>query len=257
MHAGTSYKLVKDLPYREGLVEDAYAAERCRLDVYHPADSRDFVTLVWLYGGGLTSGERHLPEGLKEQGVALVTPDYRLSPRAKAPAYIDDAAAAVAWTFRHIGEFGGHPDRLVVAGASAGAYLAALITLDPGWLARYGIDARRIAGLAALTAQMITHFTVRQERGIPPERAVIDEWAPFFHVRADAPPMLLTTGDRELELFGRFEENAYFLRMLTLAGHKDHELLELKGYDHGGVEGASLPHLLRFIREKITPRTAR
>ncbi|MDP4207101.1 MAG: alpha/beta hydrolase, partial [Bacteroidota bacterium] len=46
---------------------------------------------------------------------------------------------------------------------------------------------------------------------------------------------LIMTGDRELELYGRYEENAYFVRMLKLIGHKGHEFYELQGFDHGSM----------------------
>lgn len=246
------YQTTTEIDYRTGNASDAYAAERCRLDVYAPAGVDGFATVVWFHGGGLNSGSRHVPEGFKEQGFSVVSVDYRLSPRAMAPAYIDDAAAAVAWTFHHIAEYGGNPQRIVVAGASAGAYLASLITLDPRWLAAYGVDVRVIAGLISLTGQMITHFTVRQERGLSPFCAQSDDLAPFYHVRADAPPVLLVTGDRELELFGRYEENAYFQRMMKLAGHTSVELIELPGLDHGAVESAAVPHAVRFMRDHFS-----
>jgi hypothetical protein len=78
-----------------------------------------------------------------------------------------------------------------------------------------------IAGLAPLSGHTITHFTIRSERGISPLTPVVDELAPLYHVRSDAPPVLLVTGDRELEMFGRYEENAYLARMFKLAGHTD------------------------------------
>ena len=73
--------------------------------------------------------------------------------------------------------------------------------------------------------------------------------APLFHVRADAPPMLLITGDRELELLGRYEENAYLWRMMKIAGHKSTELQELKGLNHGGMVEPSLDLLIPFVQE--------
>jgi len=218
------------------------------LDLYHPENAPGFATVVWLYGGGLVSGQRHVPAELKEQGLAVVAVDYRLHPQVRAPVYIEDAAAAVAWTFRHIASFGGDPARIFLAGASAGGYLAMLVGLDRRWLAACGESADRLAGVVALTGQMVTHFTVRAERGIPERQVVVDELAPLFHVRADAPPILLVTGDRELELLGRYEENAFFQRMLKVAGHTQNELHELKGRDHGGVEAPGHALLLDFVR---------
>ena len=86
-----------------------------------------------------------------------------------------------------------------------------MIGLDKKWLNVYRIDANRIAGLIPFSAQAITHFTIRKERGIADTQPVVDEYAPLFHVRKDAPPMLLITGDREMEMLGRYEENAYLI----------------------------------------------
>jgi hypothetical protein len=71
---------------------------------------------------------------------------------------------------------------------------------------------------------------------------------PLFHVRKDAPPMLVITGDREKELAGRYEENAYFWRMMKLAGHRDIALTELKGHDHGGMAEPAFPALIDFVK---------
>ena len=182
------YQVERDLPYRLGAGLTDYERRRCRLDVYHPAHATGCATVVWFHGGGLTSQERFLPEALKGKGLVIVAANYRLSPQVKAPAYIEDAAAAVAWVFANIERFGGSPDRIFVSGHSAGAYLALMAVLDKHYLAAHGIDANRIAGLVPLSPNVITHFTIRSERGIPPTQPVIDDLAPLFHVRADAPP---------------------------------------------------------------------
>ena len=77
--------------------------------------------------------------------------------------------------------------------------------------------------------------------------SVVDEFAPLFHVRADAPPFLLITGDREQELLGRYEENAYLMRMLRVSGHEQVRLYELEGYGHRMVEPA-IPLVLAEIK---------
>lgn len=247
---GAKYTIVKDIPYREGSDLTDYEKERCRLDVYAPVDRKGFATVVWFHGGGLTDGNRFIPNGLKTNGIAVVAAGYRLSPKVKAPAYIEDAAAAVAWTFRNIASHGGSTNLIFVSGHSAGAYLSAMIGLDKHWLAKQGIDANQIAGLIPLSPQAITHFTVRGERGISDKQPVIDEFAPVFHVRKDAPPMLLVTGDREKEMLGRYEENAYFWRMMKLVGHTNTELRELKGFTHGNMPEPAYPMLLEFVHAK-------
>lgn len=219
------------------------------MDLYIPEGQAGFPTVVWFHGGGLTEGVRAIPAELKGKGFAVVAPGYRLNPTVKAPAYIEDAAAAVAWVFENIGKYGGDPKKIVLSGHSAGAYLAAMVGLDKKYLAAHGIDANALAGLVLPSGNAVTHFTIRGERGIPPTRAVVDEYAPLYHVRADAPPILIITGDREKELFGRYEENAYFWRMLKLVGHPSAEIVELPGCDHGSMLPPSFPLVADFVHK--------
>jgi acetyl esterase/lipase len=244
------YQTETNLLYRSGERLTDYMQERCRLDVYYPTDSGRFATVVWFHGGGLTGGNRFIPEELKGKGIAVVAASYRLSPRVKAPAYIEDAAAAVAWTFHNIGRFGGDTNRIFVSGHSAGGYLTSMVGLDKRWLAAEGLDADRIAGLIPFSGHAITHFTIRAERGIDGKQPIIDDLAPAYHVRKDAPPLLLITGDREREMLGRYEENAYLWRMMKEVGHPDTQLFELGGFDHGQMPEAAYPLLLRFIRKQ-------
>jgi len=245
--AQPGYETVRGIAYYGDDAPDDYAAERCFLDVYRPTDAEGFVTVVWLHAGGLRVGNRYIPGELRGLGFAIVPVDYRLSPRAKAPAYIEDAAAAVAWTVETIADYGGDPDRVIVAGASAGAYLALMLGLDASWLGSHGIDADRLLGIGALAGHAVVHERIRWERGIKRTVPVVDELAPLFHIRADAPPILLVTGDRELELLGRWEENALLARMLKIEGHADVELFELEGFDHAGVEKPAHGLLHRWI----------
>ncbi|MBU2916311.1 alpha/beta hydrolase [Reichenbachiella agariperforans] len=247
------YQTKSDLAYYSKKLQktDSYMAERCKLDLYYPTDSANFATIVWFHGGGLTSGNKELPARLKQQGVAIVGVNYRLYPNVKAPVYIEDAAAAIAWVFEHIEEFGGDPNKIFLSGHSAGGYLASMVGMDKRWLATHNIDANRIAGLIPFSGHTITHFTVREERGIAGTQPVIDNLAPLYHVRADAPPLLLITGDREMELLGRYEENAFMMRMMKVAGHQDTRIYEMDGYGHGMTEPA-FPLLLKEVERIVS-----
>ena len=174
--------------------------------------------------------------------------DYRLHPKVTAPTYIEDAAASVAWTLKHIAKYGGDPKRVFISGHSAGGYLTSMIGYDKQWLAKHGVDSDALAGLIPYSGHTITHFTVRAERGIDGKQPIIDDLAPLYHVRKDAPPTLLITGDRELEILGRHEENAYFWRMLQVVGHPDAVLHELDGYNHGQMADPAHPLLVRFVK---------
>ncbi|WP_276480142.1 alpha/beta hydrolase [Paraflavitalea pollutisoli] len=256
-NAQQQYVTEKDLPYYASSIssKDSYIASQCKLDVYYPKGATNFATIVWFHGGGITGGSKSIPKALMEKGYAVVAVGYRLSPKVNAPAYIEDAAAAVAWVYQHIAQYGGSTKLVFLSGHSAGGYLNMMITLDKKYLAKYSIDANTIAGVIPFSGQVITHFTVRKEQGIKELQPTIDQYAPLYHVRPDAPPMLLITGDREKELLGRYEENAYLNRMMKLAGHKDTRLYELQGYDHGGMAEPAFPLLLAEVKaivKKIT-----
>lgn len=227
--------------------KNAYMASQCRLDIYYPKNAKDFATIVWFHGGGITGGAKEIPKELMEKGYAIIGVGYRLSPKVKAPAYIEDAAAAVAWVFNHISDYNGSKKLIFLSGHSAGGYLSTMVTLDESYLKKYDIDAGSIAALISFSGQAITHFTVRNESGIAALQPTIDKYAPLYFVRADTPPILLMTGDREKELFGRYEENAYLQRMFKLAGNKRTTLYEFQGFDHGTMVTPGFALLLQEV----------
>ncbi|TWT31650.1 alpha/beta hydrolase [Blastopirellula retiformator] len=243
------YQTDKDIPYREGETLTEYQKERCKVDVYYPANEKGFATVVWFHGGGLTGGSKSVPKELKNQGFAVVAVNYRLSPKVKSPAYIEDAAAAIAWTFRNIEKFGGDPKKIFVSGYSAGGYLTGIVGLDKRWLAAHEIDADQLAGVAPLSGQMFTHFTIRSESGIDRNTPIINELAPAYYPRKDTPPFMLVTGDRELDMLGRYEENAYLWRMMTGLGNKQAELHEVGGFNHGTAVPPACQLLVEFVKK--------
>ncbi|KFC20987.1 lipase [Epilithonimonas lactis] len=249
--AQTEYKTENNISYYPENIskKDAYISSQCKLNFYYPTNVKNFSTVIWFHGGGLTGGSNELPKELLNENIAVVSVEYRLAPKVKAPAYIEDAAAATAWVFENIEKYGGNKNLIFQSGHSAGGYLGMMITLDKKYLQKYKIDANEIAGLIPFSGQAITHFQIRKEKGIAELQPTIDEYAPLFHVRKDAPPIVLITGDRNLELFGRYEENAYLARMLELVKHPSVKLLEEDGFDHVSMAKPGFPLLLKEIRE--------
>lgn len=243
--AMAQYKTVRDIIYR---ADDEYSAAQCRLDIASPADSTKRHVTMWFHGGGLTGGGKHLPNELMRNNAVVVGVGYRLSPKVSVTQIIDDAACAVAWVRQNIEQYGGDSSKIYIAGHSAGGFLVSIVGLDKSRLARYNIDANILRGIIPFSGQMITHFEERRSRGIANLQPVVDSIAPLYFVRGDAPPILLITGDREMEMLGRYEENAYMWRMLRLAGHKHVKLYELDGYGHSMCEPA-YPLLHNFIKE--------
>lgn len=245
----TDYTTVTNVKYYPEAIykNNSYATERCVVDMYYPKNIKGFATIVWFHGGGLTEWHKEIPEDLKDKGYCIIGVGYRLSPNVKAVNCIEDSAAAIAWVFNNIDKYGGDNSKIFISGHSAGGYLAMMAVLDKNYLSKYNIDANKVAGVIPFSGQCITHFTVRKEKGMRDTQPLIDEMAPLFHVRGDAPPLLLITGDRELEMLGRYEENAYMARAMKLNGHKETKLLELDGYGHNMAYPA-YPLLLNEVK---------
>lgn len=242
------YKTIQDIGYYDyDQITSQYQRERCMLDIYYPVDQDSFATIVWFHGGGIRAGQKSIPKELQEQGVAVIAVNYRLFPNVKSPVYIQDAAASVAWAFSNIEKYGGLRDRIFVSGHSAGGYLASMIGLDTSYLAAFDINANDLAGLIPFSGHAITHFTVREERGIDGKTVVVDHLAPIAHIRSDAPPYIIVTGDRNRELLGRYEENAYMWRMMQLIGHPDCSIYELDSFNHGDMYRPACAVLLKEV----------
>lgn len=242
------YVYERNVSYR-GNTEDEYASKMCRLDIAYQPGVKNVPVVVWFHGGGLTGGSREVPTQLLTDDMVVVGVEYRLSPHVKTTDIVDDATAAIAWVFDHIGKYGGSTSSIYIAGHSAGGYLVDMVGLDKKLLARYGKDADKLAGIIPFSGQVITHFETRNQQGLQPLQPTIDETAPLYHVRKDCAPILILSGDREKELYGRYEEAAYFFRLLKLLGHPDVTLYELGGFDHGSMRDAGFPLAIRFIRE--------
>ncbi|MBA4318136.1 MAG: lipase [Flavobacterium sp.] len=246
--AQQKYAVEKDVHYYPDAVNksDKYIDSQCTLDIYYPENSKNFATIVWFHGGGLTGGSKEIPSALLEKGFAVIGVGYRLSPKVKAPVCIEDAAAAIAWAFQNMERYGGRTDLIFLSGHSAGGYLTMMVGLDKKYLSKHDIDANRIAGNIPFSGHTITHFTIRKEMGMNDIQPLIDKYAPLYFVRQDAPPLVLVTGDPEMELLGRYEENAYMWRMMKLAGHKRTTLYKLEGFNHGTM---AEPAFLLLIKE--------
>ncbi len=229
-----------NIAYKSGDKLSTYEKERCKLDLYLPAKGEGFTTLVWFHGGGLTGGSKEsevmkrLGSSLAEEGIAVVVPNYRLSPKAKYPAYIDDASAAVAWTMKNIPQHGGDAARVFVGGHSAGAYLTLMLGMDKSRLAKFGVKHSSLAGLVPVSAQTMTHYTIRQERGIGKFSIIADEAAPVRWAEAKGiAPMLVIWADKDMP--ARAEENAFLVSVLKGAKNKQVTSKIIPGRDHGSV----------------------
>lgn len=244
-----SYNTLHDISYTTK--SDRYAQERLKLDVHYPENAgHDCPVVIWFHGGGLTQGNKEIPAKLKNKGMVIVGVNYRLLPKVTVDSTLDDCAEAVAWVVHNIGQYNGSNKKLFIAGHSAGGYITLMLALDKQWLTRYGIDADSVAGYIPFSGQAISHFAYRKMQGIPNLQPVIDRYAPLYWVRKECPPLVLITGDRNMELYGRYEENAYLWRMMKLTGNTSTELYEIGGHGHVAMMDAAF-HILENTVCKI------
>ena len=175
---------------------------RQKLDVYVPAGSRSDARLpvvIFFYGGGWVDGNRgdyaFAGRAFAAQGFVAVVADYRLVPQVRFPAFVEDGALAVKWVRDTIASHGGDPGRIALSGHSAGAYIAAMLSLDTRFLTNVGVDPAIVRG-AALLSGPYDFFPFTEQRG----RDALGQWPrpaetqPISFARRDAPLMLLIHG---------------------------------------------------------------
>ena len=189
---------------------------RQSLDIWVPENAKQgdkLPVIVFFYGGGWDSGAREsygfAGRALAQKGFVVVIPDYRLTPKAHWPDFLEDSARAVAWTHRHIGGLAGDPDRIALMGHSAGAYNAVMLALDPQWLRGAKSDPSIIRGVAGLAGP---YDFLPMEKGGSADRAMgkvrpPEKTQPIAYARGDAPPLWLATGDEDETVRPRNSQN--------------------------------------------------
>ncbi len=176
---------------------------RDRLDIYTPSGAAGSApVVVFFYGGSWNMGSRSdykfVGEALASRGIVAVIADYRLYPQVRYPAFLEDSAAAVAWTARQVQRYGGDPKRLFVMGHSAGGYNAAMVALDARWLAKSGQTPAILRGWIGLAGPY--DFIPIKDENVRPVFFFPDtppESQPINHVTAAAPSTLLIASSKD------------------------------------------------------------
>ncbi len=124
--------------------------ERQTLDVYSPAEGKEHPVVFWIHGGGWQTGDKSSvqdkPQAFVQRGFVFVSTNYRLLPDVDMETIIRDVAKSLGWVHKHISEYGGDPQRIFVMGHSAGAQLAALVSIDDRYLKAEGVPFNVVKG---------------------------------------------------------------------------------------------------------------
>ncbi len=228
-----------ELVHKATLGDDAFR----KLRVYRSrADTSDASpnakpVIIFIHGGSWLSGDPDdygfVARALVPEGFVTVLAGYRLGDSGKFPAMVTDTAAAFAWTVANIAQYGGDPDMIFIAGHSAGAYNAAMVALDPQWLAAEGLGADAIAGFIGLAGPydfypFDTESTIAAFGDAPAPQAT----QPVNFARQDAPPMLLLTGAKDTTVKPR-NTRALAAAMEQAGGDVTSRIYP--GFDHAGI----------------------
>ncbi|HEB88792.1 MAG TPA: alpha/beta hydrolase [Deltaproteobacteria bacterium] len=229
--AGLAYRKVAlpdeqvrlDLPYRN---DDDADAEKHRLDLFLPDPAiRDWPTVVFVHGGGWTSGDRatkvlgieparNIGRFFAAHGVGAAVISYRLQPGVSWREQVEDVADATAWVHREVGRWGGDANALFLSGHSAGAWLAAWVGLADSPLARLGLDRSGLCGLVLVSG---AGYDLEDEQtyALGAKRSYFEnlfadddpEWARSAsirkHVDEPVPPVLILSAEGEPGKFRR------------------------------------------------------
>ena len=240
---------------------------RQRLDVYTPeGGGTGLPVMVFFYGGGWNSGSRNdyawVGHSLAAQGYVVVVPDYRLAPSHPYPDFVQDGAQAVRWAYDHAQAFGGDPDRLVLAGHSAGAYIALQLAMDLDFLRAAGVEPKLIKATVGLSGPydfypFVSPLAVEAFATWPKPK----DTQPINHVGPGRAPVFLAHGDKDelVEL-----SNTYNLAKALRAAGDEVEVKVYPGLDHAGMvlslsrafrgKAPALADVTAFLNRVLAPK---
>ncbi len=228
-------------------LNEAYGPdEKQKLDVYAPRDAKKAPVVIFVHGGEWTKGDKadisYKPKFLNENGIVLVSINYRLSPAAVHPAHVGDVAASIRWVHDHAGEFGADPNQLVLMGHSAGCHLVTLTALDGRYLAKVNLKPKDLRGVVAWSGGMYDLVKRTKGDGLYPKyiRQAFGEsesaWrdaSPVAHVGdAPMPPFLFTYVQRQSDGKEKRLEPAEHLADLIRKAKGNAEVRLLAGRTH-------------------------
>ncbi|MFN4217973.1 MAG: alpha/beta hydrolase [Candidatus Bipolaricaulia bacterium] len=253
-----SFQVYTDIAYYDG--PDAHPIKH-RLDLFVPDGLKDAPVLIFVHGGGWSSGDKNLyafiGRTFAQQGFVTAVINYRLSPQVQHPTHIEDVARAFAWVHKNIAQYGGNAEKIFVMGHSAGGHLTALLALDEKYLQVHGLalsaikGAIPISGIYDLSIEPPGPFNLYQiVFGADPQ--VRRDASPITHAGPSKPPFLIMYAQFDFPGF-----DAQARQLLSLLREYDNEatLVEIPNRDHvtiianiGAPNDLTTEEILKFLR---------
>lgn len=253
-----SFQVYTDIAYYDG--PDAHSVKH-RLDLFVPDGLTEAPVLIFVHGGGWSSGDKNLygfvGHAFAQQGFVTAVINYRLSPQVQHPAHIEDVARAFAWVHKNIAQYGGNTEKIFVMGHSAGGHLTALLALDEKYLRAHGLSltairgAIPISGVYDVTVEPPGPFNVYQiVFGADPQQR--RDASPITHVGPNKPPFLILYAQFD---FPGFDAQARQLLSLLREYKNEATLVEIPNRDHvtvianiGRPNDLTTEEILKFLR---------
>ena len=218
----------------------AYGTDaRQKLDIYTPEGNASSArpVVIFFHGGAWRDGERDgygfLGRAFASRGFVTVVADYRKAPIVRFPAFVQDTATAIAWVHHNIAKHNGDSNRIFLMGHSAGAHIAMMAALDPQWLAADNLKPDIIKGVIGLAGPYdFLPLTTESSKIALGQWPDLTETQPITYARADAPPLLLLTGDKDTVVKPR-NSKALAEKIDALGGEQQTKIYP--GVDHADI----------------------
>ncbi len=270
-----------DLPENQILHDISYRSDhgadpiKHKLDLFLPT-GKNWPVIIFIHGGGWNTGDKGLAVGSKDvygnigryyasRGIGVATINYRLLPGVTLQDEIADCAAAFAWVYHHIKDYGGNPKALFLSGHSAGTQLAAHLALNPEVLKKQKLSPTIICGVIAVsgagfdltdkvTYELGADIKYYEERFQKENNGV--DWqkvsSPLTFLNNHAPPFLILYATGESKPLQRQSQLLY--QRLTEKNNQA-KLLVISGEDHDRMvlvlshpKKTASPAILDFIK---------
>jgi acetyl esterase/lipase len=228
-----------------------------KLDIYAKRSPTPVPTVIYIHGGGWVQGSKEtyqlrlLP--YLAMGYSVVNVEYRLANVSLAPAAIEDCRCALRWVIAHAKDYGLDPDRLVLAGDSAGGHLA----LTTGMLTTgAGFDRTCQTSAEPKVAAIVDLYGITDIADLldgPGKKPFPENWpytvqwlgnqanraelakatSPLTYVRAGVPPTISIHGDADPTV--PYSHSVRLQEALQKAGVV-HEMVTIAGGGHGNFQ---------------------
>lgn len=225
------------------------------LDLFCPVGIQGFPMIVFLHGGGLTSGDKsnepfaQIARNLVNNGIGCAMVNYRLAPKNKWPTMIRDAASAFAWVRHNIGIRGGDSTRIFIGGHSSGGYLSALLATDKKYMKKNKLTLSDIAGCIEISGMLnssyhINGYSDEQLKNLWDNAKVVNayesyfsDWLdyrdadPYYHLNKMMAPFIVLFGEDE-EYVKLLDNQAKKFQLKALKAGGKVEVSMVKGRHH-------------------------